>query len=240
VLLGKRSLVPWDIDNILPSHIAPKTVNGLSMTPLGKVPIAISLGQARYGDDLHIYLGIAGALLSWKVARDLGIWPPHYPQPIPQTNQSYSQVCTAEVNHSTTQDLVDQYPTVFDGQIRVMEGESFHITLLDNAVPFCVKSSHSIPFTHRDKLKAELDLLQEQGIIAPVTEVTEWCAPIMVTPKKGTDHIRMCVDLSLLNCYVQRECYQSPTPAEAVANIASSEAKHFTIIGAAKDTISAP
>ena len=44
--------------------------------------------------------------------------------------------------------------------------------------------------------KEELDLLQQQGIIAPVTEVTDWCAPIVVTPKKGTDRIRMCVDLS--------------------------------------------
>ena len=51
--------------------------------------------------------------------------------------------------------------------------------------------------------KAELDLLpdllQEQNIIAPVTEVTEWCAPIVVTPKKNSESIRMCVDLSQLN-----------------------------------------
>ena len=90
------------------------------------------------------------------------------------------------------------------------------------------------PLLTGDKLKEELDLLQEQGIITPVTEVTEWCAPIVVTPKKGSDRIRMCVDLSRLNRYVQRERYQSPTPAEAVADITASEAKYFTIIDAAK------
>ena len=61
------------------------------------------------------------------------------------------------------------------------------------------KQSHS--------LKAELDLQQDQGVITPVTEPTEWCAPIVVTPKKGTDKIRMCVDLSHLNRFVKRKRY---------------------------------
>jgi len=30
---------------------------------------------------------------------------------------------------------MNQYLQVFDGQIRVMNGESFHITLVENAVP---------------------------------------------------------------------------------------------------------
>jgi len=42
----------------------------------------------------------------------------------------------------------------------------------------------------------------------------------------------MCVDLSHLNCFVIRERYQSPSPAEAVADIAASEAKVFTILDA--------
>ena len=44
----------------------------------------------------------------------------------------------------------------------------------------------------------------------------------------------MCADLYRLNCYVQRERYQSPTTAEAVASITASEAKYFTIINTAK------
>ena len=39
--------------------------------------------------------------------------------------------------------------------------------------------------THRDKFKAEQELLQNQGMITPVIEVTEWCAPIVVNLKKG-------------------------------------------------------
>ena len=98
------------MDNILPSHITPKTVNGLNMTPLGRVPVTISLGQARYDDDIHIYPGIAEALLSWKATRGLGILPPCYPQPILQANPNYAQTSSiqiGQVNCSITQDLID-------------------------------------------------------------------------------------------------------------------------------------
>ena len=44
----------------------------------------------------------------------------------------------------------------------------------------------------------------------------------------------MCVDLSHLNYYVKRERYQSPTPAQAVADIATSNAKFFTVLDAVK------
>ena len=123
-----------------------------------------------------------------------------------------------------------QYPAVFDGQIRIMEGEKFHITLTEDAVPFCVKTPRAIPFVYRDKLKAELNLLREQGIITPAIQVTEWCAPIIVTSKKGSDRIHVSVHLFRLNRYVKRERYQSPTPAEAVADISANKAKYFTVI----------
>ena len=56
----------------------------------------------------------------------------------------------------------------------------------------------------------------------------------MVTPKKDSDRIRLCVDLTHLNKYVRRERYQSDPPAQAVANIAADEAKIFTKMDALK------
>ena len=78
-----------------------------------------------------------------------------------------------------------------------MDGKQFHITTLtENAVPFCVKTPRTVPFAYRDKLKAELVLHQQQAIIAPVTEATQWSVLIVVTPKNGTNRIRTRVDLS--------------------------------------------
>ena len=67
-----------------------------------------------------------------------------------------------------------------------------HIALVDEAKPFCVKTPRTIPYVYREKLEADLKSLEEQGIM---------CAPIVVAPKKGTDDIRMCIDLSHLNRY---------------------------------------
>ena len=95
----------------------------------------------------------------------------------------------------TKDSIITEFPTVFDGLIRAMEDEKFHIHLSSDAKPFCVTSPRSIPFTCHDKLAAELKLLEQQHIFAPVTKPTDWCAPIVVIPKKNSDSIRMCVDL---------------------------------------------
>ena len=47
-------------------------------------------------------------------------------------------------------------------------------------------------------------------------------------------HIRLCVDLSRLSHYVRRERFQSPTPSEAVADIAAEDTKFFTILDVQK------
>ena len=224
------------VDNLPPSGITPQTVNGSTMQPLGKLPVTLRLGDKQYQDDIHIYPGVSGALISWRASKGLGILPEHYPHPAPTVDISSCPTIkvTSTSQPSPVVDFSKEFPTVFDGIIRNMDGEEFHISLTKNVKPFCVHTPRSIPFAFRDKLKAELDLLQEQNIIAPVTEVTEWCAPIVVTPKKNSESIRMCVDLSRLNRYVQRERYQSITPAQAVADIAASDAKYFTVLDAMK------
>ena len=57
--------------------------------------------------------------------------------------------------------MVSEYPTVFDGHIRSMQGEQFHISLMDDAKPFCVNTPWSIPFVYHDKLQTELDILKD-------------------------------------------------------------------------------
>ena len=207
------------------------------MFPLGKLPVKFRLGQSQHLEDVHIYPDIQGTLLSWTACKALQILPPCYPNPItyPKVHEMTLLPTPSIPTAPLTADHVTlEYPTVFDGQIRSMEGEQFHISLTDDVKPFCINTPRSIPFAYRDKLQAELDLLQSQHIIALVTTATEWCAPIVVTPKKDTDRIRMCVDLSHLNRYVRRERYQSGTPAQAIADIAAANAKFFTVLDAMK------
>jgi len=71
-----------------------------------------------------------------------------------------------------TDQVIVAFPTVFDVQIRVMQGKEFHIAISETAKPFCIHTPRTIPFTYRDKLQAELHLLESQNIITPVTEAT--------------------------------------------------------------------
>ena len=66
---------------------------------------------------------------------------------------------------STSEDIMKEFPNVFDGQIKTMDGEEFHISLMDDAKPFCVNTPRSVPFAYHDKLRAELTILQTQALL---------------------------------------------------------------------------
>ena len=68
--------------NLLPSQVTPRTVNGQKMTPTGKLPVPIKIGNRTHKDKLHICPNIKGALMSWGTCTALSILPPSYPQPI--------------------------------------------------------------------------------------------------------------------------------------------------------------
>ena len=263
-------------DNLPPSAVSSRAVDGSVMKPIGQLPITFSLGSRSYKDEVYIYPGVKGTtLLSWKAARGLGILPSNYPCPAidvraiatqcepfvhnvsvstptpiatpapppiepaasvatPTSPPVGTNTVTVPLSANPQGHITSDYPRVFDGVVKMMEGEEFRIVLAEDAQPFCVRTPRTIPFAYRDKLKAELDLLLSQQIIAPVTEPTEWCPPIVAAPKKDSERIRLCVDLSRLNRYVKRERYQSATPAQAVADIAADRAKVFTKLDALK------
>ena len=222
------------MDNLADSEVTPRAVNGSLLHPAGKLPeVRFQVNNQTTQADVHIYPSVSGTIISWATAQQLGILPKCYPTPMPalQTLENRTQ---ETYKPPMGDQLMSEFPTVFDGKVRTMPGETFHISLTDDARPFCVTTPRTVPFAYREKLKDEIDLLVKQGIIAPVTEPTEWCAPIVVTPKKNSDKIRMCVDLSKLNKYVRRERYPSVTPAEAVADLAQAKAKFFTVFDALK------
>lgn len=50
-----------------------------------------------------------------------------------------------------------------------------------------------------DKVKQELDSMVAKGVIAPVTEPTEWVSQMVVARKKDSDAIPICIDPKDLN-----------------------------------------
>ena len=223
-------------------------VNGSTLHPIGKIPdVSFHTHGRTTQEDVHIYDSVAGAIISLATAQRLGILRRCYPQSISDVSMSNASngwnpspdtiaqimstpktLAPSNSNIPMAEDIMAEFPSVFDGQICTMPGEKFHISLTDDARPFCVTTPRTVPFAYRD-IQNEIDLLVSQGIITPNTESTEWCAPIVVTPKSNSNSIRMCVDLSKLNKFVCQEHYPSTTPAEAMADITQLKAKYFTI-----------
>ena len=68
----------------------------------------------------------------------------------------------------------------------------------------------------------------EQGIIKPVDEALEWCHPIVIVPKKGTDKIRLTIDLTKINRQVERPVHPMSVPKEVIGDI--KDAEFFTAL----------
>ena len=210
--------------------------------------IEYSDGKKKSQAFEKIYITEHSALLSKRTCKKLGLIPDDFPGRIRREDngqkfeQNFGQSATANALDGmstkssegplTKESLIKEFPRVFDGVIRTMPGETYKIELMDNAQPFCVNAPRTVPLPLQDKLKAELDLLEQQGIIERQQKPTAWCAPIVVAPKKNSEKIRLCVDFTRLNRFVVRERYMSNTPAEAVLNIKGPS--YFSVFDAVK------
>ena len=136
---------------------------------------------------------------------------------------------------SVLRSLMDEYSDVFGSMVtNKMKGDEFRIQLTPDAAPFSVRACRRVPVPILGKLKKELDQMEAQGIIRKITEPTQWCAPIVIVPKKQSDEIRVCTDFSRLNQFIVRERYFSPTPSELISQVDLSKCQYFTVMDALK------
>ena len=87
------------------------------------------------------------------------------------------------------------YPDCFDG-IRSFKGEAT-LHLKANAEPF-INPPHRCPIHLRDKIKAELDNMEQKGIIRKVDTHTDWHLSLTYAIKQDGS-LRVCLDPQKLN-----------------------------------------
>ena len=119
-----------------------------------------------------------------------------------------------------------------EGQLfQPMKGKPMKINLKPDATPFAVHTPRAIPIAWREKVKSELDRLESQGIIKPVTdEVTPWIHPLVTVPKQDNS-VRVTVDLGYLNKQVTRTPHPFPTPHDLLRRIPPGT-KYFSTLDA--------
>ena len=106
--------------------------------------------------------------------------------------------------------LKSLYPNQFDA-IGNFDGK-VTLSLQDNAQPF-IAAPRKCSIHMRDRIKKELDDMEEKGIIRKVNEHSDWCSNVcFVTKKDGS--LRVCLDPKRLNLNLKRCPHKIPTVEE--------------------------
>jgi len=92
-----------------------------------------------------------------------------------------------------------------------------------------VQPPQRVPEALKEPLKKELDSLVDQGILAKVTEPTDWVNSLVCVPK-STGTLRLCLDPKDLNCAIKRPHYFTPTLEDILPKL--NGAKCYSILDA--------
>ncbi|XP_042072880.1 uncharacterized protein K02A2.6-like [Haplochromis burtoni] len=117
--------------------------------------------------------------------------------------------------------LKTTYPKLCNGLGKVQR--AYHIKLKPNAVPYSLKTPRRLPLPLMGRVKEELQRMEELGVITRVEEPTDWCAGMVVVPKKNSPRLRLCVDFTGLNEYVCREKYVLPSVEQSLGMLAGAK-----------------
>ncbi len=95
--------------------------------------------------------------------------------------------------------------------------EIIHLQLREDARPKQFPPRR-VPLALQDQAHFELLEMQREGIIEPVTEPTEWCHPMLVTPKPN-GRLRVCMDPRYLNEFLVRAVHPFPDVEQVFSSI---------------------
>ena len=114
--------------------------------------------------------------------------------------------------------LYAKYPGISDG-IGCLKNTQ--VTLhIDKTVPPVARKHDRTPFHMRTKVAAEIQKLEQEGIIEKVSGPTEWVSRIVTPPKpKSPNEIRLCVDMRDANRAILRTRHITPTIDELTADL---------------------
>ena len=153
------------------------------MDCVGKLSAHLKVNKAEIHEDVFVIEGLETPLLSRKAVEKLLL---------------IIRLQSVESNEYKDS-VMAKYPELFTG-LGKMEDE-YTIKLTDNAKPFSLTVPRKVPMPLYQESKAEIVRMLENGVISPVDEPNEWCAPMVVTPK-ANNKVRVCVNLTKLYNFV--------------------------------------
>eukprot|EP00057_Strongylocentrotus_purpuratus_P020155 XP_011674629.1 PREDICTED: uncharacterized protein LOC105443305 [Strongylocentrotus purpuratus] len=132
---------------------------------------------------------------------------------------STDRIPTSPTPNRPQMDPLEIYDDLFAGLGRLRNHE-YDITLRNDVNP--VKCPpRTIPHKIRDKVRAEIERMEEIGVIERVTEPTDWVSQMTVVHKPD-GRVRICLDPRGLNTAIRREHFPMPTFEQVSARMAGA------------------
>ncbi len=129
---------------------------------------------------------------------------------------------TCDAAPLTKQTVLSEYADIFNG-IGMFSGEcTIHLHVDPSAKPV-VHPPRRVPVALRDRLKQELDSMEDKSIIAKVTEPTDWVSSMVVVEKPKTGKLRVCIDPHDLNKAILRPHYPMRTLEDVLPDLSGSQ-----------------
>ena len=127
----------------------------------------------------------------------------------------------------TKEDVLEHYSNVFKPGRGNPLGTPMQISL-DPSISPVHAPTRRVPVAKLERVNEELKRLCDEGIIRPVTQLTDWLSNILVK-EKPNGKLRICIDPSqTINKAIKRPKYTIPTIEEKLPLL--TKAKVFTIV----------
>jgi len=206
-----------------------KAANGHNIKTLGRAKFRIKYKGIELATEFIISDEYYGVLVNYGICKAIG-WAPKEERP---------SIATVELTN-LRQQILRKYEEVFDGEkpLKPMDGPPMVIKVKDNAEPFMVRGPRPLPMPMKKEAKELLDNQVKRGVLAKVTEPTQWVHGMRLV-RKSNGKLRLCVDLRPLNKYVERPHHPIVSPRDAISEIPPT-AKWFSIFDASSGYFQVP
>lgn len=172
---------------------------GNVLSVLGVAKETLRRGKKTATEDIYVVKDLHAALLGRPAIEQLQL--------------------VSRVDSITMESLKQQYPKLCRGLGCVQR--PYAIRLKPEAVPFSLHTPRRVPLPLMGKVKAEIERMEKMGVISKIEEPTDWCAGMVVVPKKaGT--VRICVDFTKMNESVCREKFILPSVEHTLGMLAGA------------------
>ncbi|KAI5715463.1 hypothetical protein M8J77_016422 [Diaphorina citri] len=219
-LLSESQFNKLDLNLTLhPSNLAFRSYTGNVIKPLGRVTVRVQYEDKEMTGDLHIVPDGHDALLGRQWIRGLNI----------ELNRIDRKTDVSKSIHNSTyridsmEEIYHKFSNVFEEKIGCVPDCQVSLQLRENAKPVFTRE-RSVPYALQEKVDKELDSLEAQGIISPVS-ISDWGSPL-VCIQKPDGNVRLCVDYK---CGVNERLIQANHPIRTIDDVIHSlrDSKYF-------------